>query len=150
MLRAAGLLWQRFALGFGGKPDEAEAEDIDERDDRASFRVAAVEALHERAHLEGADGGEDAAGRLRRRLFVVDVDLRLDVGLSAGGKVIDGPDGWFVFDDGEYVDLGSLKGNKGSQNYAIPADVDLADLTSVAIWCDRFSVSFGAAELSPA
>jgi hypothetical protein len=64
--------------------------------------------------------------------------------------VIDGPDGWFVFDDGEYVDLGSLKGNKGSQNYAIPADVDLADLTSVAIWCDRFSVSFGAAELTRA
>jgi Electron transfer DM13 len=61
--------------------------------------------------------------------------------------VIDGPSGWFVFDDGEYVDLGSLKGNKGSQNYAIPADVDLADLTSVTIWCDRFSVSFGAAEL---
>lgn len=64
--------------------------------------------------------------------------------------VIDGPSGWLVFDDGEYVDLGSLKGNKGSQNYAIPADVDLADLTSVAIWCDRFSVSFGAAALTPA
>lgn len=61
--------------------------------------------------------------------------------------VIDGPDGWFVFDDGEYVDLGSLKGNKGSQNYAIPADVDLTELTSVTIWCDRFSVSFGAADL---
>jgi Electron transfer DM13 len=64
--------------------------------------------------------------------------------------VIDGPSGWLVFDDGEYVDLGSLKGNKGSQNYAIPADVDLTELTSVAIWCDRFSVSFGAAALSPA
>jgi hypothetical protein len=67
----------------------------------------------------------------------------------ADAPVIDGPTGWFVFDDGEYVDLGSLKGNKGSQNYAIPADVDLTDLTSVAIWCDRFSVSFGAAELTP-
>jgi hypothetical protein len=61
--------------------------------------------------------------------------------------VIDGPSGWFVFDDGDYADLGSLKGNKGSQNYAIPADVDLADLTSLTIWCDRFNVSFGAAEL---
>jgi hypothetical protein len=61
--------------------------------------------------------------------------------------VIDGPDGWFVFDDGRYVDLGSLKGNKGSQNYAIPADVNLSLLTSVVIWCDRFSVSFGAAPL---
>jgi hypothetical protein len=64
--------------------------------------------------------------------------------------VIDGPDGWFVFDDGAYVDLGSLKGNKGNQNYPIPAEVALADLTSVAIWCDRFNVSFGAAELQAA
>jgi len=63
--------------------------------------------------------------------------------------VIDGPSGWLVFDDGAYVDLGSLKGNKGNQNYPIPADVDLSSLTSVAIWCDRFSVSFGAAELAP-
>lgn len=64
--------------------------------------------------------------------------------------VIDGPSGWFVFDDGAYVDLGSLKGNKGNQNYPIPADVDLSALSSVTIWCDRFSVSFGAAELAPA
>jgi len=64
--------------------------------------------------------------------------------------VIEGEDGWRVFDDGAYVDLGALKGNQGSQNYTIPADVDLSDLTSVAIWCDRFSVSFGAAELQPA
>ncbi|MDD2857846.1 MAG: DM13 domain-containing protein [Candidatus Nanopelagicales bacterium] len=63
--------------------------------------------------------------------------------------VIDGPSGWLVFDDGAYVDLGALKGNKGSQNYAIPDDADLSDLTSVSIWCDRFSVSFGAAELAP-
>ena len=63
--------------------------------------------------------------------------------------VIDGPEGWFVFDDGQYADLGSLKGNKGSQNYAIPADVDLTELTSLTIWCDRFNVSFGAAALTP-
>ncbi|MGV9974846.1 DM13 domain-containing protein [Nocardia beijingensis] len=61
-----------------------------------------------------------------------------------------GRDGWFVFDDGDHTDLGKLKGNHGSQNYPIPADADLARLTSVAIWCDRFDVSFGAAELRPA
>jgi hypothetical protein len=61
--------------------------------------------------------------------------------------VVDGTDGWFVFDDGDYVDLGELKGNRGNQNYRIPATADLADLTSVTIWCDRFSVSFGAADL---
>lgn len=64
--------------------------------------------------------------------------------------VIEGPDGWRVFDDGAWADLGALKGNVGSQNYAIPADVDLAALTSVSIWCDRFDVSFGAALLAPA
>ena len=63
--------------------------------------------------------------------------------------VIDGRDGWNVFDDGAYVDLGALKGNRGNQNYAIPADVDLGRLRSVSIWCERFSVSFGAATLRP-
>ncbi|MGW1953012.1 DM13 domain-containing protein [Streptomyces sp. NPDC001920] len=59
-----------------------------------------------------------------------------------------GLDGWRVFDDGEYVSLGKLKGNKGSQNYVVPADVDPARYSSVSIWCDRFDVSFGAAELA--
>ena len=42
-----------------------------------------------------------------------------------------------------------LKGNIGSSNYPIPADVDLAGLTSVSIWCARFHVSFAAAPLNP-
>jgi hypothetical protein len=62
--------------------------------------------------------------------------------------VIEGADGWHVFDDGEYVDLGDLKGNHGNQNYDLPDSVDLAELTSVSLWCDRFNVSFGAAELT--
>lgn len=61
--------------------------------------------------------------------------------------VIEGVAGWGVFDDGQWVDLGALKGNQGSQNYVIPADVDLSGLTSMSIWCDRFNVSFGAASL---
>ncbi|MFI8204972.1 DM13 domain-containing protein [Streptomyces sp. NPDC085937] len=63
--------------------------------------------------------------------------------------VKEGRAGWHVFDDGRHVDLGALKGNKGSQNYALPEDVDLSAWTSVSIWCDRFDVSFGAAELAP-
>ena len=54
---------------------------------------------------------------------------------------------WDVFDDGRHVELGKLKGNRGDQVYAVPAGVDLAGLRSVTIWCKRFSVSFGAAEL---
>ncbi|MFJ1565674.1 DM13 domain-containing protein [Streptomyces erythrochromogenes] len=62
--------------------------------------------------------------------------------------VKEGVAGWRVFDDGKYVSLGKLKGNKGDQNYEIPADVNLADYSSVTIWCDRFDVSFGAATLA--
>lgn len=62
-------------------------------------------------------------------------------------EVVDGPSGWRLFDDGRYVDLGRLKGNKGSQNYVVPDDVRIEGLRSVSIWCDRFDVSFGAAEL---
>ena len=65
----------------------------------------------------------------------------------AAAPVIPGTDGWFVFDDDEFEDLGPLKGNIGNQNYRIPDSVDLTQLSSVSIWCDRFSVSFGAAEL---
>lgn len=64
-------------------------------------------------------------------------------------EVRPGSDGWRVFDDGRYADLGSLKGNVGNQNYVIPADVDLATLSSLSLWCDRFDVSFGAATLAP-
>jgi hypothetical protein len=59
-----------------------------------------------------------------------------------------GTAGWRVFDDGRWVELGRLKGNRGDQGYAIPADVDLTGLTSVSIWCKRFAVSFGAAPLT--
>lgn len=57
-------------------------------------------------------------------------------------------DQWHAFDDGKYVELGELKGNKGNANYAIPASADLGKLRSVTIWCKRFSVSFGAAALA--
>jgi hypothetical protein len=49
-----------------------------------------------------------------------------------------------------FVDLGSLKGNVGDQNYDIPAEVDLVKYRSVAIWCARFNVNFGSSALAPA
>ncbi len=47
----------------------------------------------------------------------------------------------------EHVDLGDLKGNIGNQNYKVPPSAADQEWTSVYIWCDRFSVSFGAAPL---
>jgi hypothetical protein len=62
------------------------------------------------------------------------------------GKAGDASDNATVKDAG-YVDLGSLKGNIGDQNYEIPADVNPSDFKSVTIWCKRFSVNFGTAPL---
>jgi len=59
-------------------------------------------------------------------------------------EVEDSRDGWFVFDDGAYHDLGEIKGNRGNQNYELPDSVDLDRFASVSLWCDRFDVSFGA------
>ena len=63
--------------------------------------------------------------------------------------VIEGRDGWFVFKDGKHVNLGDIKANQGNQNYRIPDSVNLDDYSAVSLWCARFFVSFGAAELTP-
>ncbi|MGI9085168.1 MAG: DM13 domain-containing protein [Aeromicrobium sp.] len=55
--------------------------------------------------------------------------------------------GWFKYGGGRSVQLGELKANRGSHNYAIPAEADLEGLRSVVIWCKRFYVSFGSAPL---
>ena len=47
----------------------------------------------------------------------------------------------------DYIDLGSLKGNLGNQNYEIPADVDLSEYQSVVIYCVPFHVVFATATL---
>jgi hypothetical protein len=47
-----------------------------------------------------------------------------------------------------FVDLGSIKGNIGDQNYTLGSDVDLSKYRTVSVWCKRFSVNFGAAPLT--
>ncbi|TNM39458.1 DM13 domain-containing protein [Nocardioides albidus] len=63
----------------------------------------------------------------------------------SGGDCEGCRDSWGIYDDGASVRLGPLKGNRGSQNYEIPASADLAPMRSVVIWCDRFNVAFGTA-----
>ena len=52
-------------------------------------------------------------------------------------------------ESGDFVSLGDLKGNIGDQNYEIPVGVDLNEFSTIQIWCERFSVNFGSAELAP-
>ena len=102
--------------------------------------------------------GEHATSGRARILEVADGArfLRLE-----GFSTSDGPDvhvwltdqaagggDWGKYDDGRYVPLGVLKATDGNQNYAIPAGAQLDGLTSVVIWCDRFNVAFGSAQLA--
>ncbi|MBT9317445.1 DM13 domain-containing protein [Leptothoe spongobia] len=49
--------------------------------------------------------------------------------------------------EGDYLYVGDLKSFEGSQGYVLPADLNLADYGSVAIWCAEFNVTFGYADL---
>lgn len=45
------------------------------------------------------------------------------------------------------VELGTLKGNQGDQNYDLPVTADLNQYQAVVIYCERFHAIFGVAKL---
>ena len=49
--------------------------------------------------------------------------------------------------DSDYTEIGKLKGNKGDQNYDVPADLDLSSIRSIVIYCAPFQVVFSVAPL---
>jgi hypothetical protein len=83
-----------------------------------------------------------ADGRRFLRIENLDTDNGPDLFVYLSPAPPEGGSG--DFGDGA-LNLGVLKGNKGNQNYEIPADTDLSRYESVVIWCRRFSVAFGAA-----
>lgn len=83
---------------------------------------------------------EDGSHILRLESFEVTNGPDLHVLLAAGDG--SGEDGL-----GDYVDLGSLKGNIGDQNYEIPDDVDVSAYGTVVIYCVPFHVVFSVAPL---
>ena len=49
--------------------------------------------------------------------------------------------------ESDYVYIGDLQSFEGAQRYAIPADINIEDYESVAIWCQEFNVTFGYADI---
>ena len=47
-----------------------------------------------------------------------------------------------------FLELGSLRGNIGDQNYEISSELDLNKYRAVTIWCKRFGVNFATAPLT--
>ena len=56
---------------------------------------------------------------------------------------------WRKFAHSKHIDLGRLRANRGNADYAVPDGANTDPLSSVILWCERFSVSFGAAQLHP-
>lgn len=53
--------------------------------------------------------------------------------------------------DGTFVglsDLGKLKNLNGAQSYVVPASLDLDDFNELYIWCLKFAVPLGVAQLN--
>ncbi|NJL64861.1 MAG: DM13 domain-containing protein [Methylacidiphilales bacterium] len=48
----------------------------------------------------------------------------------------------------DYKSIARLQKIKGTQRYAIPNNVNLADFKSVAVWCRQFNATFGFATLN--
>lgn len=89
--------------------------------------------------LEGEDGQRFV------RFEDLDTSNGPDLKVYLSTNPVEGPEQ--AFDD-DYLDLGRLRGNIGSQNYELPSDADLTRFRSVVIWCDRFNSAFGAAPLT--
>jgi len=156
-----------FASGAGASPAEDEIGDADdpvgtvveEMDDEADDEMPEPEStdseimtLASGSFIDRSHPAEGTAlvltdGTSQRFLrfedFATDNGPDLNVYLSTAPPGADASE----FDD-DFIDLGDLKGNIGNQNYEIPADVDLDRYQSVVIWCVRFGVAFGAAELA--
>ena len=130
-----------------GMPEEQPVEEA--MPDMPQVRVEASGEFISRSHPTRGQVevlGDGTGQRfLRFEDFRTDNGPDLNVYLSAAPP--DVPAGQFTDD---YVDLGDLKGNVGAQNYEIPQELDLDRYSTVVIWCVRFSVAFGAAELAPA
>ncbi|MEM6426884.1 MAG: DM13 domain-containing protein [Cyanobacteria bacterium P01_D01_bin.128] len=52
-----------------------------------------------------------------------------------------------ALDEDDYVTIAPLESFDGAQRYIIPESVDVADYSSVVIWCEQFNVTFGFAAL---
>jgi hypothetical protein len=119
-------------------------------------RAAAPEAAQPRNVLLGSGRFESVRHSARGKAMAIE--------LAEGGRVItltnfevdNGPDLRVYLvagpaategEVGDFVDLGGLKGNRGNQQYELPADLELERYSTVVIWCRAFSVLFARAPL---
>jgi hypothetical protein len=90
---------------------------------------------------------QQADGKLVLRLTSFKTSNGPDVNVILVAEKDADDDANFLKSGTERVELGSLKGNEGDQNYEIPPNTDLTKYQTVSIYCERFNANFGAAPL---
>ena len=53
----------------------------------------------------------------------------------------------YPLNEEDYVVIAPLTATNGRQEYAVPAEIDLTAFEAVAVWCQEFNATFGAAPL---
>jgi hypothetical protein len=125
----------------GGTPEVVTSQPAVVQLKRGNFRDA--DRVHQGSGQVTIYRGPDGSHLLRLEDFRVTNGPDLHVLLSSHPN----PKSRDQINASGYVDLGSLKGNLGNQNYPIPEDVDVASQRSVIIYCKPFHVIFSIASL---
>ena len=126
---------------IGGTPEAVMSQPAVVQLKRGNFRNA--DRVHQGSGQVAIYQGPNGSHLLRLEDFQVTNGPDLHVLLSSHPN----PESQDQINASGYVDLGSLKGNIGNQNYPIPADVDVANQRSVIIYCKPFQVIFSIASL---
>lgn len=147
--RAVTVWCRRFGVNFGTAPlrpagesstaSEASGSSSPEPLYEGSFRGVAHDGKGQASIYKLADGRRV----LRFTGFETSNGPDLQVYLVAAADAADSE----TVKKAGFVTLGALKGNKGDQNYDIPADADLNRHQAVTVWCRRFGVNFATAPL---
>lgn len=148
--KAVTIWCQRFGVNFGTAPlamggVDPRAEMVGAAGLREVFAGTFHDGAHETKGMATIYQAPDGKDVLRLTNFMTSNGPDVHVYLVAAP---DAKDNATVTRAG-FVQLGSLKGNVGDQNYEIPAGTDLSKYRAVTIWCQRFGVNFGTAPLAP-
>jgi electron transfer DM13 len=94
-------------------------------------------------HGHTTTGSYEVVSQDGQRSLVLGADFSLDK--APDPYVVLSPDG--KGDTKGALNLGRLSQLKGSSRYAIPAGTDLAGFTKVVIWCKKYDVTLGLADV---
>jgi hypothetical protein len=137
------------AIAFGASVHAQDSMKQDSMKQEGKAKTLATGTFHGKVHNTSGRATiyQQPDGKLVLRLTNFKTSNGPDVHVILVAAKDADDDANFLKSSTERVELGSLKGSQGDQNYEIPSDTDLSKFRSVSIYCERFNANFGAAPL---